>query len=253
MIKLHLKVFISILVVMPVIFGSCKSTVKSTKEEKTSLITTNINGDGPKLEIEFTKGPEHNHPLMAVWVETLDGDYIQSLYVAKSIATGIFGHGKVEDGHWAPGEKRRPAALPYWAHKRGVKADDGLYVPTPENPVPDAYSGATPEGDFTLKTKADQNISPRFRVLLEINQSWDWNGYWTNDKYPENEHYKASSQPALVYSATINLEDDIKSYPMKLIGHSHYAGENGKLYTSLNTITTAKEIAQKIVVNEVSD
>ena len=39
---------------------------------------------------------------------------------------------------------------------------------------------------------------------MEINQNWDWNEYWTNDKYPDDENYKMSCQPALVYEAVID-------------------------------------------------
>ncbi|MEZ5194928.1 MAG: hypothetical protein R2764_00585 [Bacteroidales bacterium] len=34
-----------------------------------------------------------------------------------------------------PRVKFRPTSLPYWSHKQGIVADDGLYMPTPENPV----------------------------------------------------------------------------------------------------------------------
>ncbi|MCK7540183.1 MAG: hypothetical protein MZV63_59435 [Marinilabiliales bacterium] len=46
--------------------------------------------------------------------------------------------------------KRAPQTLPYWSHKRGIRASDGLYMPDPENPVADAYSGATPTTSFVL-------------------------------------------------------------------------------------------------------
>ena len=35
---------------------------------------------------------------------------------------------------------------------------------------------------------------------------------------------------------------------MNPIGHGHYAGENGELYTNLKTHTTALEIANQIKV-----
>ena len=85
---------------------------------------------------------------MAIWVEDTSGKYIQDLYVAESIAKGVFRHGIGSEGKWKPGEIRRPAALPYWGHKRGIKADDGLYIPSAKNPLPDAYTGATPTESF---------------------------------------------------------------------------------------------------------
>jgi hypothetical protein len=210
--------------------------------------TTNGNGTGPQLTIEFNKGKAHNHPLMAIWVEDTAGNYIQTLYVAQSIATGVFARGDNSSGQWTEGEIRRPAALPYWSHKRGIVAGDGLYMPTPDNPVPDAYSGATPQNDFILNTRMDKDGSEVFNVLLEINQSWDWNEYWNNTKYMEDYDYKTSSQPAVVYLATIDLKSNVKEVEMKIIGHSHYSGKDGNLYTDTLTLTTALQIAGKIVV-----
>lgn len=219
---------------------------KKNKEVEHIIFSTNPDGKGAEISIEFIKGAKHNHPLMAIWVEDLNGNYIQTLYVAQSIATGVFSHGDKSTGKWEAGEISRPAALPYWAHKRNVKNDIGNYMPKPGFEVPDAYSGATPKANFTLGTRMDNPISGKFRVLMEINQSWDWNRYWTNNKYPDEPEYKTSSQPALVYAAEVDASSSQKVYDMKPIGHSHYAGADGKLYPGLNTLTTALEIVQEV-------
>lgn len=221
---------------------------KKKKNETSVVIETNLQGKGPQMRIEFTKGKEHNHPLMAIWVEDTTGKYIQTLYVAKSIGTGVFNYGDDSEGEWTKGERRRPAALPYWSHKRGIKEKDGLYMPTPENPVPDAYTGATPKSDFDLKTRLDKDGLMTFTILFEINQPWDWNEYWTNAKYPDDSEYKTSSQPALVYQATINLSSEEKIYEMRLIGHSHYSGQTGELFKDTSTLSSALEIANKITI-----
>jgi len=205
-------------------------------------------GSGPVLEIEMTRGKGHNHPLMAIWAETPDGKFIQTLYVAESIGKGVFQHGDASRGFWMPGEIQRPAALPYWSHKRGIKNKQGYYLPTPENPVPDAYTGPTPGQSFIMQTRLDEPGPKRFNVLFEINQTWDWNEIWTNNKYPEDEEYKTSCQPAIVYMASIDLENPDEKYEMKIIGRSHYSGANGELYSDLETLTTALHIAEDIVV-----
>jgi hypothetical protein len=186
---------------------------------------------------------------MAVWLEDSDGRYIETLYIAKSIGTGIFQHADRSTGHWEAGPVRRPAALPYWSHKRGIKAPDGLYLPTPEQPVADAITGPTPTGDFTLKSRATSNVPSSFRVMFEINQSWDWNEYWTNNKFPDDQQYKTSSQPAVVYSALINLDNKQASYILQPVGHSHYAGLDGSLNSDLSTMTTALQIAKSVTVS----
>lgn len=212
------------------------------------VIITNTDGKGVEITLEFWKGRSHNHPVLAIWIEDMDGNFIQDLYVSQSIATSTFRHGEAGWGHWEPAVVRRPAALPYWGHQRGIKADDGLYLPSPENPVPDAYSGATPKSDFILQSRSNEKLNSEFRLLLEINQPWDWNNHWTNNKFPNDQEYKTSSQPALVYETVINLQSGQKEFEMKPIGHSHYSGKDGSLTSDLSTITTALDIANRIVV-----
>jgi hypothetical protein len=212
------------------------------------IIKTNPDGLGTEIIINFLKGEMHNHPTLAIWVEDSSGNFIQTLYVSKSIGTSVFQHGTNYTGQWTQGMVRRPAALPYWSHKRGIMADDGLYLPTPDNPVPDAYTGATPLGSFELNTRLDKPGQDIINILLEINQPWDWNEYWTNDKYPEDYEYNTSSQPAVVYQATIDLTDNPGTVPMKVIGHSHYSGMNGELFEDISTISSALEIAESITV-----
>lgn len=229
------------------ILAMCTNT-RMQVEEAPEHFSSNPLGKGPGLEIEMIRGEGHNHPLMAIWVEKPDGAFIQTLYVAESIGKGIFQHGDASRGFWMPGEIQRPAALPHWSHKRGIRNEHGLYLPTPTNPVPDAYTGPTPGQSFILSTHLDQDLEGPFVIKFEINQTWDWNEYWTNNKFPDDEEYKTSCQPALVYSATIDLSESRIEYPMKIIGRSHHSGTSGELFTDLQTMTTALHIAEEIVV-----
>lgn len=221
----------------------------SVEDNKTEKIITNMNGKGLSMLFEIQKGEEYNHPSLAIWAEDLEGNYIQTLYVSKAIATGVFDRAKNNKGKWEAGNVRRPAALPYWGHKRNIPAADGLFVPDEKSPVPDAYSGATPQGNFSLQTKLDDKKPQKFRILLEINQPWDWNEYWTNTKFPNNDEYKTSSQPSLVYVVTVDMADFFSEYCLNPIGHGHYAGEDGNLYTDLTTLTTALQILDKVSVS----
>ncbi len=210
-------------------------------------LRTNPVERGTGVEIVFTRGDAHNHPLMALWVEDTDSQYVQTLYVAESIGKGVFRHGDPSTGRWLPGPVRRPAALPYWGHQRGIRAPDGYYIPTQDDPVPDAITGPTPKQNFVLSTQIPGHLR-QFRLLFEVNQSWDWNEYWTNDKFPHDEHYMSSSQPALVYEAYVDLDSGVSEYSLEVIGHSHWSGQNGTLYTDLSTITTALDITRSITV-----
>ncbi len=211
------------------------------------IIVENEN-TGIPLELVFKKGRSHNHPLMAVWIEDIDSTFIQTIYVAESIGKGYFRYGDASEGRWMPGPLRRPAALPYWGHQRGIRADDGYFLPSQDDPVPDALTGPTPKSDFTIYFRAPKSNIRQFRVLFEINQSWDWNEYWTNNKFPGDEHYMSSSQPALVYEARIDLDSDKREYHLHPVGHSHWSGRNGNLYTDLSTISTALDIIESITI-----
>lgn len=208
----------------------------------------NENGEGPWISLDLKKGESFYYPLMAIWLEDLEGNYLQTLYVPTSVATSIFRFGLVVDNKWEPGLKRYPQILPYWSHKRGVLASDGIYMPDPEAPISDAYSGATPISGFSMRTRTEEPILKPVRVMLEINQNWDWNEYWTNDLYPDDKYYKLSCQPALVYEAILDPALSGNESVMKVIGHSHHSGANGELYPDLSTITTALNIADSITV-----
>lgn len=242
------KIYVLIIILVSTACSSGLSRKQSKSPETKTIIDLNINGKGPEISLELFQGESFYYPLMAAWIEDENGQYIQTLFVSESVATGRFRYGKQENGKWIPAVKRAPQSLPYWAHKRGVVASDGLFMPEPDNPVPDAYSGETPTQSFILNTKADQKLPDTFRVLFEINQNWDWNYYWTNNKYPEDENYKLSCQPALIFEALINTNKPEKVYSLKLIGHSHYSGKTGELFTDLSTFTTALDIVDSILV-----
>lgn len=206
-----------------------------------------VNNVGTSLTLRFEKGKEHNHPLFAVWLADEKGKFIQTLYVSKSIAKGVFEHGSRKTGRWMPGEIQRPASLPYWAHQRGIVNEYGTYLPTPRQPEVDAYTSATPPASFVLNMKTEKPLKGKYKIMLELNQSWDWNETWHNNLFPDDKEYKTSSQPALVYAADIDTNTTVE-VEMKPIGHSHYSGKDGSLTTDLSTITTALRIAKHISV-----
>ncbi len=221
---------------------SCRNNKNVSKTEYQETINME-KAEGSLFSIYFNKGKEHNHPTLAIWTESLDGKYIETIYVTKSYASGIFGYQAMDDGTWRNqgGSSYQPAALPLWSHKKGL-IDGKCTVPSIEHPFVDAYSGATPKGDFAINTKVK---SENYRLFVEVNQAWDWNEFWVNAKYT-NSSYKNVGQPSLIYSVEVNVIDSV--YYLNPIGHGNVIGENGKLYTDISTITTAKEIFSQIKV-----
>lgn len=214
-------------------------------------ISSNENSTGNELQIKFLSGPSHNHPTFSFWVEDLDGSYIETLFVTRYLGTGIYGHGSLGEGKWGnkPGEAQRPSTLPYWLHKKGTIKESESLLPSPEHPMPDAITGATPKGDFILTTRTSKPLPEKFRLMMEINQPWDWNEHWHNNLFPDDANYKSSCQPSLIYSVMIDRSNATDTYYLNPIGHSHYSGKDGKLYTDLSTISTAKNIINKVSVS----
>lgn len=230
---------VAIIMVLGVVFTFCSTP-------KTVVEPISIKGSKPgkhSITIAAKAGTGHNHPTFVIWQEDLEGNVLQTLYVSKAYATGIFGHANVGDTAWLdkPGKSYQPSALPYWTNKKGL-IGGVTYVPTPEHPFTDAITGATPKAGFYLSTNLDKVWGTR--ILLEVNQAWDWNDYWTNDKIPNNESYKHSAQPSLVYAVRISENDS--TFYLNPIGHGDPVGKSGKLFTDLSGFTTAKEIFPEI-------
>lgn len=225
-------------------FNYCKNTETLTT---TIVYTDSLNSsDFPTLIIDFKKGKSFNHPTYVVWIEDLQGNYIKTIYITKSYASGIFNFSMKEELKWLdkPGKSFQPAALPYWTFKKGPIFDK-KYVPTPEHPFVDAYIGATPDKDFKFCTQSKTKLKT-YRVLAEVNQTWDWNNYWTNNKFPESYAYKNSAQPSLIFSTTIHENDTV--FYLNPIGHGDPKGESNKLFTDISTLTSAKDIFKSISV-----
>lgn len=229
------------------ILASCAGRPKSQVDEKPEILSTQPFTNGTPITISFEKGKQFYYPLIVFWVEDIEGNFIETIYASRSIASGTFRYGVNKGGKWSPGERRRPAALPYWGHRRGIEAPDGLYLPTPQNPLPDAITGATPKTSFYLNSTIKPELK-KFKVYMEINQTWDWNNYWHNNRYPDDEEYKTSSQPALVYMAEVDVDKPNEVFQLKAIGHSHHSGKTGELFPDISTLTTALEIASKVTV-----
>lgn len=234
--------FISLLAIT-LLFTQCKTTQVESETKLSIMIDAEY--IGPEMTINFTNGLGYNRPTYVLWLEDLKGNYVKTLFITKSYASGVFGYEMQGDSIWKKiaGPSYQPAALPYWTHKKGKI--NGKLIPSPENPFVDAYTGATPEQNFEIKTTSP-NSDNKYRLLLEVNQSWDWNSFWTNNKYPESKAYQHSAQPSVVYAVEINAESS--QYYLNPIGHGDAKGESGKLFTNLSTLTTAKEIFNSVEV-----
>jgi hypothetical protein len=224
-----------------------RSRLENKEETRVTYqhIETNPRGSGATLELDVKKGKAFGYPLFAVWIEDMSGRYLQTLYVSKVIGTSVFDFGKkLDNGEWVPGVVRRPEALPYWGHKRGVQAKDGYFLPDADTLVPDVVSAATPTESFVLRTRTDDPLTT-FRLFFEVNQSFDWNEYFSETRFPDDKIYSGegkNGQPSVVYTADIDLKSDVRYYAMNPAGHGHPGGQDGTLDKDLSGVTTAFDI-----------
>ncbi len=239
-------------------FGASQkaNSKKSMNLSEYEVLTMNSNKD-ILISIDLLRSEHYWHPQIAVWVEDTLGNYIESIYVSKTTAKGLFFGGRTKNNFKefdvkkdGDGEFRRVNALPVWSHKRGIIDEDGWYVPSNKNPLPDAISGATFADNFRLISSIDG--IDKFKLLIEINVAFDDNEYFSEYDFPDDEIFHNGTgqlgQPSIIYESEIDVNDGNDYYLMKLIGHGHHSGQTGEILTDLSRLTTAKQIVERIVV-----
>ncbi len=183
-----------------------------------------------------------NAPQIAIWTEDLDGNFLSSIYVSEKLA---------KQSWMAAGGNRRKESLPCWSYAQGRQYADGLYLPTKDEPLPDAVTGATPKGSFTANLQMGEDIK-QFVVKCEFNHSTDFNECYTKDAKVGDTNYSGgkmgSGQPAIVYQAFVDLTNGQKEFKGELIGHSSPDGSDGKVYPDTSKLTTALDIVKGITV-----
>ena len=58
----------------------------------------------------------------------------------------------------------------------------------------------------------------------------------------------SNGQPSLLYQGKIDLNNSKQVVLLELMGHGHYSGKDGIVYTDLTGYTTALEIVKRAVV-----
>ncbi|GLR72220.1 hypothetical protein GCM10007852_31280 [Agaribacter marinus] len=230
---------------------------------------TTQSADGTHFRLDFRTGSRFAWPQYAFWLETLDGKMIQPLFVTAKLANNHFAN-KVKlknpnqsfsenpldsqpwnaifnDG-WEPqtaATRARPESLPVFLHKLGIHPKQLSKLDI------DGLTGATASNSFIYLGNSKQALPQNVKLKLEINQSFDFNEYYSSDRFPDDPVYSGngfSGQPSLIYETTINSDSNRSIYVLELVGHGHHSGKTGELYKDLSKITTAKYIVDRIVV-----
>lgn len=265
-------------------FYNWGNSMRAVDEAKPENTLTYLNVDkrqeqnaGVDITIDLRKGPYFAWPQYAIWVESMDGEFIQPLYVTSALAKNnfvnqvtkvdkevvfddhVFFSGKFDlrntfEGRENPETKDdriRPESLPVFLHKLGKQNEKGQFILQGDDLLADAYTGATMEESFLLKSNLESQKVRQFRIKLELNHSFDFNEYYSSDRFPDDPVYSGngySAQPSVVYEAVVDLEQKQRFFPMQLIGRGHHSGRDGELYSDLENLTTALQLVDRVIV-----
>jgi hypothetical protein len=203
------------------------------------------------IAVSVAPGPAYSHkvkfgliamnltPQTAIWIETADGRFVDTIYVTEKAATGKWS---------AAGGARRPEALPIWSHARGIAAPDGLYMPDKAHRLPDAVSGATPKAAFAKTWKLPPGLAPgSYLIKAELNSSFDWNEAYP-DKLPKTDPRwtEANGQPSVLWQCALELGGAAARASLAPVGRGALRGEDGAVKPGLEGITSARELAASI-------
>lgn len=209
-------------------------------------------GDGCRVEIR--PGDHYRHPFplflglklenppqMALWAETVDGEYLETLMVTEKIAKQKWA--KAPKDPTPKDEIRRPEALPVWSHRSGAA-----------DAAPDAVSRATPKGGFTVGIPI-QSRSEGYYLYFEVNHSTDFNDAYPADADPGTENYSGGrwggGQPALVYRLLLDPAlAGMEKRRFELVGHSSPSGRDGRIYPDIAGIDSALEIIEAVYLEQ---
>lgn len=174
----------------------------------------------------------------AVWLTDDGGDFVDTVYVTRSVAKKGLGNRK--GGLDAMLGGARASCLPVWAHARGVDDGDGNFYPTKDHPLPDAITSATPKaGEFAWTWRPRKRLEPgRYRFFVEVNKSFD-----------KNEKHRYSwyrGQPSVIWQGILEIGDQASEGFAVIIGHGDVAGADGRIHPDVSTLTTALGLIRSV-------
>ncbi len=125
-----------------------------------------------KLEIQYEKEYSSGFdPLMAVWLEDLNGNFLKTLYVSQVPAGNYL--------RYVGGEVARAKAIPYWASRTCIHQSGDYYIADPYSNDPegvDTVTGATTinysNHKFTIETFVNSALLPEnVNIVYETNRT----------------------------------------------------------------------------------
>ena len=171
-------------------------------------------------------------PQFALWIQDENGNFSQTIFATK----------KASNKKWLFAPKSgRPESLPVWYH-----SCKNFYASESKNEM-DAVSSATPKGGFEIVQKIHLSAEKKYFVYAEVNKSFDYNEFYPKEAEKKSAEYSGvNGQPSAVYRAELSFENP--EAKLELIGTGSLNGKNGSIEDKTETLTTAKNLVEKIVV-----
>ena len=172
-------------------------------------------------------------PQFALWLEDLTGMEIRTVWVTEKTGKASWG-----------AEIVRPVSLPYWV-SRWKKETQSDSFPTPENPVVDAVTGATPTEHFTCRVEVPAGSA--WDYYIEVNVSGDYNDTFPAVLQDGSRDLNANGQPSIIYKGRITALPGRRSVP-RLIGRTEQFEAVSRIVPDLEGISLAGNLLSKIEV-----
>ena len=172
-------------------------------------------------------------PQFALWIQNENGKFCRTIFATK----------KASKNKWIFAPKDgRPESLPVWYHSCKKR-----YILESENEI-DAVTSATPKGSFEIARKIQLAEGEKYFVFAEVNKSFDYNEFYPKDADKNSTEYSGvNGQPSAVYRAELSFENP--DAELELFGTGSLDGKSGLVEDKTETLTTAKNLVEKIVVS----
>ena len=107
----------------------------------------------------------------------------------------------------------------------------------------DAVTSATPKKSILAEQNNKKKKGKTYFVMSEVNQSFDYNEYWTKENSDVN------GQPSVIYAGQFTAQEKLNEFSLNFAGTGSIDGKSGAIDKSNDaTLTTAKEIISNIKV-----
>lgn len=180
-----------------------------------SLVSVSIFAEKITVAVNPGEAFKNRAPQIAVWIETSDGTYVDTLFVTK----------KASENKWIFSPKEgRPESLPDWYKAKGQNPAEKI-----SSEKIDATTSATPKNGIVTSKEVNLEKGKTYVFKCQANQSFDYNDFYTK------KNSGVDGQPAVLYIEEMIPDGTEKEIRLELSEKKEH-------------ITTADKILESIYV-----